>query len=329
VTEGVYMVKILTFCAHQPFLYLFKGMRHCSFYLIETALHRRFLQNWNESVRPLPDHFHLITRDQAREGLETRQYDIALAHNVSEYVDFLPFDIPQILLFHSTLSGRILEENSGIDKQKFRKKLEQLLKRSGGTAVFISELKKRDWNIPGRIIPTAVSLKEFHGFRGEEAVILRVTNQLRERRRIFNYYHHRRIVRGFPCHYLGYNPTITGAGPAGSFAELCHYYRSHRIFLFTADPTMEDGYNLAMLEAMATGMPVVSTANPSSPVVDGVNGYMSNNLNDLRKKIDELLQNVDLARELGSQGRETVKEQFPMDKFHHSWQKVFEERLKA
>lgn len=321
------MVKILTFCAHQPFLYLFKGMRDCSFYLIETDLHRRFLQNWNESVRPLPDHFNLITRDQAREGLKTRQYDIALAHNVSEYVDFLPFDIPQILLFHSTLSGRILEENSAINKRKFREKLKDLLKRSGGLAVFISELKKRDWEISGRIIPTAVSLEEFYGFHGEEAVILRVTNQLRERRRIFNYHQHRRLVRGFPCHYLGYNPTITGAGPASNFAELCNYYRSHRIFIYTTDPTMEDGYNLAMLEAMATGMPVISTSNPSSPVIDGVNGYISDDLNKLREKIDELLRDVGRARSLGAQGRETVRTQFSMEKFHQSWQKVFEDSL--
>ena len=79
-----------------------------------------------------------------------------------------------------------------------------------------------------------------------------------------------------------------------------------------------------MLEAMATGMPVVSVANPTSPVVDGVNGYISDDSHYLQDRIQELLSNRDLAIELGAKGRETVAKEFPISRFVRRWNALFD-----
>ena len=50
--------------------------------------------------------------------------------------------------------------------------------------------------------------------------------------------------------------------PARSFAHLRDLLRVHRFYIHTADPALEDGYNMATVEAMASGLPVLATAIP-------------------------------------------------------------------
>ena len=51
-------------------------------------------------------------------------------------------------------------------------------------------------------------------------------------------------------------------------------YCLQRVYLNTLVEDYEDGYNLALLEAMSAGMPVISIANKTSPIENGVNGYI-------------------------------------------------------
>ena len=86
----------------------------------------------------------------------------------------------------------------------------------------------------------------------------------------------------------------------------------------------EDGYNLAMLEAMATGMPVVTSQNKTSPICDGVNGFSSNDTDYLSRCIEKFMQDPELAKEMGGQAKKTVIEKFPINKFIQSWNNVIE-----
>ncbi|MFO7974020.1 MAG: glycosyltransferase, partial [Candidatus Hydrogenedentota bacterium] len=81
-------------------------------------------------------------------------------------------------------------------------------------------------------------------------------------------------------------------------------------------------YNLAMLEAMATGMPVVSLANPTSPLTDGEDGFLSYEAEVLRGHINNLLEDVSLAREIGARGKETVAREFPIELFAEQWRET-------
>jgi glycosyltransferase involved in cell wall biosynthesis len=52
--------------------------------------------------------------------------------------------------------------------------------------------------------------------------------------------------------------------------QMPHIYRDADIFVF---PTISDGFGAVMLEAMATGLPVISTDHCADIVDDGVNGF--------------------------------------------------------
>ena len=89
----------------------------------------------------------------------------------------------------------------------------------------------------------------------------------------------------------------------------------------------EDGYNLSMLEAMATGMPLVATPNRTSPIRNGITGYIDPDPGVLHERLAALLEDAELAFRLGEQARSSVAEEFPLDRFTTAWESLFEELL--
>ena len=321
-------MRIVTFCAHQPYLYLFAGMEGVQFDLIQLNEHRRFLQNWSEQVRPLPEGWELIDMARARERAEAGDYDLCMAHNINDYIDFLPFNLPLILVVHTSLTGRLKEEKSDIDSAVYKAYVHQLITKSAGEVVFTTALKRRDWGLEGEVIFPFVNVADYSGFTGEQASILRVANQLVERGDILMYDFHKFLTRKLPCTVVGHNPSLPDAHVAESWEELKGFYRGHRVYLHTAEPNLEDGFNLAMLEAMSTGMPVISTAHPTSPVIDSYNGFISDDLGELRARLELMLNEPELAQILGANARETVKRKFPISRFHEAWRQAFERAKK-
>jgi glycosyltransferase involved in cell wall biosynthesis len=82
----------------------------------------------------------------------------------------------------------------------------------------------------------------------------------------------------------------------------------------------EDGYNLALLEAMATGMPVATLVNQTSPIRDGVEGITGIDAEDLRDKVMSLLDNPEAASVMGQSARARVAQMFPVSAFRESWE---------
>lgn len=321
-------MKIVTFCAHQPYIYLFKGM-NVDLDLIQIKEQSRFLQNWNDAVRPLPKNWNLISWEEAQARLKRGYYQLALAHNISDYIDFLPYPLARVLVIHTTLSGRLTEERTHVDPEDYKKQFFQLIKKSGGAMVFVSEHKRKDWNLAGKVIPLAVDPEDYHGYHGEKASILRVSNQLIERGEILDYETHCYLTKDLALSLIGHNPKSPEARIADGWEDLKECYRSHRVYLHTAKTDLEDGYNTAMLEAMGTGMPIVCTAHPTSPVIDGVNGFISTDKVYLREKLIQLLNDQELAQKLGQQSRETALKLFHINGFQKSWEAVFKKALQS
>ena len=314
--------RIITVNAHQPYLHLFARLP-VRMDVIQLPGARHVLQRWSNAVRPLPPGWRLLTPEQADACLREGAYDLALAHNVSDYIDFNRYDLPKILVIHVSLTGRILDEKSTVDRETYVADVARLLEMTGGRLVFISEAKKRDWGLPGEVIPHGLDPADYPPYTGEEPRILRVANHLRERDALLDYRAHAEISRGFPLTLIGENPGIPGARMSRSWDDLKALYRSHRLYLYTAVEGREDGYNLAMLEAMAAGMPVVTTAHSSTPIRDRVNGLVSEDPERLRAGIRELLEDVEAARSLGAAARETVEREFSAEAFARRWTALF------
>ena len=94
-----------------------------------------------------------------------------------------------------------------------------------------------------------------------------------------------------------------------STAEMVHYYAEATLAVV---PSIYEGFGLPAGEAMACGVPVVSTDGGALPEVVGNAGVIvpAKSAEELVAAIAELLDNPDRRAELGAQGRERILEQF-------------------
>lgn len=310
-------MKILSFNWHTPYLSLLARLDH-EFEVAPPNIAAP-LKSWDHAMRPKPPNVREITTAQARERLAKEgYYDLLLAHNVKDIVMAKEARLPKLLVFHNRLSteaalGGRPEAADGHREQV--KTLTSLVYR-----VFISETKRADWDMPGEIILPGVDVLQYGGYTGEQRRVLRVGNSIRARDLMTGFSLQEEVLKGgLPNVIVGENPDIPGSKVSAGWEDLKKAYRENRLLLSTAMPPWEDGYNLAVLEAMATGMPVVSVENPTCPITGGVDGFVGAAAEGLREKILKLLDDADLARRIGAEGRKTVERLFPMSAFLEKW----------
>lgn len=91
-------------------------------------------------------------------------------------------------------------------------------------------------------------------------------------------------------------------------------------------PSLREGLPLAVLEAMACGLPVVATAIDGTPeaVVDGSTGYLiePNNVEQLADRLQDLIADKAARESFGLAGRERVETQFTEEKWQNDFIEV-------
>jgi len=90
---------------------------------------------------------------------------------------------------------------------------------------------------------------------------------------------------------------------------LWEYYAASDVFVF---PTIYEPFGLVIVEAMASGLPVITSgiAGAADVIIDGVNGLLlrePSDVNDLAAKIESLLLNAELRKTMGEHAREAVE----------------------
>lgn len=97
--------------------------------------------------------------------------------------------------------------------------------------------------------------------------------------------------------------------------DIYSYYSIFDIFVF---PTLAEGMPLAIIEAMATGVPVVTTSIGGNKelVIDGVTGLLipPQNVTALANAIEYLLENPAIAREMGNAGKKRIEKSYDIVK---------------
>jgi glycosyltransferase involved in cell wall biosynthesis len=92
-------------------------------------------------------------------------------------------------------------------------------------------------------------------------------------------------------------------------------YAQHDIFVF---PSLVEGMPLTLLEAMASGMPVVvtDTCGMGDVVEDRVNGLLvpPADVSAIVSAVDQLHDSMELRKQLGQQARETMR--------RYTWERV-------
>jgi tetratricopeptide (TPR) repeat protein/glycosyltransferase involved in cell wall biosynthesis len=317
-------LKILTFNWHEPYLCLLSKIGH-EFLVVEPEITPGKNRHWDTNMRPLPENVRLLSLQEALAQLNQNSVDLVIAHNVKDLIEIRDYTLPKILVFHNRLTTEIDLGNGKVDRDEYLSKIQPFLEQA--KKVFISESKKDDWGLDGKVIPPGIDVKEFDAYTGENSCILRVGNLLKERDLMLGFTASEKIIAGLPAVTLGMNPSIPEARLSTGFQDLKDHYRTSRIYLNTTVDVYEDGYNLSMLEAMATGMPVISTSNRTSPIVNGVNGYISDDINYLRSHVAELLMDPEKAKAMGAEARKTVELKFGQAAFLKSWVEAIQESI--
>jgi glycosyltransferase involved in cell wall biosynthesis len=134
----------------------------------------------------------------------------------------------------------------------------------------------------GHIVSNAVEPCDYLPYDGCTAAGLLIANEISKRKHIFLWKFHQQAFEKLPIRLVRRNPDMPGATAARDWDALKRILSRHRFFVHTADPRFEDGYNMATLEAMAAGLPVLGNRHPTSPVKHGVSGYLSDDPAELR-----------------------------------------------
>jgi len=318
-------LNILSFNWHEPYLCLLSEIGH-NFLIVEPQISEGNYRRWNTNMRPIPDNVRLLSENEAVDHLDKGEVDILIAHNIKDLIRLESYVLPKILVFHNKLSTEIALGNNKINYKDYLSKVGPLL--TDVKKVFISEGKRSDWGMDGDVILPGLDVDEYGGYLGENRSILRVGNLLQERDLMMGFSKGEDILAGFNSVTLGMNPNIDKSRLSDGFDDLISNYRSQRLYLNTTVEKYEDGYNLSLLEAMAVGMPVISTANKTSPIKNGVNGYISEDKNYLIQCTARLLNDLNLAKTLGEKARETVKNIYPKSTFIKLWNKCIYDAIR-
>jgi len=109
--------------------------------------------------------------------------------------------------------------------------------------------------------------------------------------------------------------------------DMTDLYAKHEVFVF---PSLVEGMPLTMLEAMATGMPVVTTntSGMADVVEDNVNGLLvlAGDAEALAASIETLCQSGELRARLGRAGQETMR-RYTWSRIAEQIEKIFERAL--
>ena len=116
--------------------------------------------------------------------------------------------------------------------------------------------------------------------------------------------------------------------------EVLKFHQEADIFLtpsIITDQGVEEGLPVALMEAMASGLPVVSTLTGSIPelIEDGLSGYLvpERDVDMLSDRLGSLVKDPELRERMGVVGRRRIEEHFDVNKLNKRLEEIFERLL--
>jgi Glycosyl transferases group 1 len=303
--------RLLVFNCHEPWVYQLRALGQPIDIIID--LPGRHLRGWDYELRPLPPRARLLSLTEARQS--SSPYDAIIAHNLTDLLDARSMPGPRVLVIHLTLDGVLLEQSCRTGPAEFRKTFAEYVRHTATQVVAVSRLKGTSWGFSDEPVLLAADSADYLPWQGDLACGLRVSNFVLRRARTLLWDFHQQAFANVPVALVGHNPEIPGVYSSRSWAELKEILRRHRFFIHTAHPDLEDGYNMATLEAMAAGLPVLGNVHPTSAVEHGISGFLSDDPKQLAAYAKLLLEDRPLSRAMGRAAQIRVAEKFSMQAF--------------
>ncbi len=215
-------------------------------------------------------------------------------------------------------------------------KTERLMREMRERGVTIVRYSPAERHLPdyagaAAVVRFAKSPAELGGWHGSERRVVTFAQTMRKRRDVCGFDAFDASTRGLERSLYGFgNEDVDWAEGPLAHEQLLDVLRSSRVYF--AAGTKPASYTLGFLEAWMTGTPVVALGRelggpPAYPNVyevpdlieHGVDGFCSDDVDELRDRIARLLDDHDLARRIGRAGREKAVATFGHDAIGRQW----------
>ncbi len=312
--------RLLVFDCHEAWVYQLRALDWPMDVLV--GLKGRHVAGWDEAMRPVPPNARLVSLDEVLANQAS--YSCIIAHNLTDLLDVKTLAGPRLFVIHQTLDSMVREQRSTVSAEELRRAVAHYVELIGAHVIAVTALKGRSWGYDQDIVTSSADPKDYLAYTGDLACGLRVANHIAQKSQSLLWDFHESAFAGVPVTIVGHNHDIPGVEPARDWANLKQILSRHRFFIHTADPQLEDGFNMATLEAMAAGLPILGNPHPTSPIAHGVSGFLSDDPAELRAYAVRLLEEPDLAAQMGREARKAVLEKFPPERFATGLQRAIQ-----
>lgn len=318
-------LNIITFPTHERYQSNMADV-NANFWMVNHAK----MKKWNNTYAEMPknhfmlnetEDFLLFPNDLIFDGVLSQskyaQYDVA--KKISSCLH-----IPLICLEHTCRINAEEETISfgDINKKRFSDMsiwCDKNKNKIGNSNIFISEYSVKSWKFEKEhiIIHHGIDTNLFSNKNiKRKNEILSIVNDWKNRDAECGYYLWQEITKGLNTKVLGSNPGLSE--PAKNVYELVDAYNKSRIFLNTA---IFSPIPTVLLEAMACGCCVISTncGMVGEIIQNGINGFISNDINEIKKYINICSNDEQLCKKIGYNARKTILEKFNLSKFVQNW----------
>lgn len=187
---------------------------------------------------------------------------------------------------------------------------------------YFNQLMWDNGQVRTRVIEHGV-VEPIAAYTGELDKGIVVINNLQARGRLLGYDIFQKVSKIIPLDLVGMGTANIGLGEV-LHPDLPSFIGKYRFFF---NPIRWTSLGLAICEAMMLGIPVVglATTELSAAIKNEESGFIHTDVDYLVDKMKKMLDDKDLAVNVGSAGRQLALERFNIKRFTREWKSLFEE----
>jgi glycosyltransferase involved in cell wall biosynthesis len=173
------------------------------------------------------------------------------------------------------------------------------------------------------LLPLGFDPADYEGYTGDIGRLVTIASEFASRQELRPLFTNA-VVKGEPHSFIGSGNKVLDNGIGyTAHADVKAIMRHFRGMVYAAIASAGSSY--AVGEALMTGMPVALSdfADWRAYIVNGVNGMVSDSIDEVQCFCRLLLSSKRYAREVGERGREMMIQHFTLDKFLARWDRLF------
>ena len=302
-------LRILTWHVHGNYLYNLTQVPH-DFYLVTDAA-RSMHHSGRSGILPWGANVH----EAPVETLQDMAFDVVMFQSRHEWDEAQHRELseaqrrlPRIYIEHDPPQAHPTDSRHWVDDPNV-------------LLVHVTPFNVLMWDsgsTPTRVIDHGVLPLQTASYSGHVARGIVVVNNLQSRGRRLGLDVYRQVAERVPLTLYGMGSEAVGGAGEVPNDRLPGVMAAHRFFF---NPIRWTSLGLAIIEAMMVGLPIVGLATTELVTVirNGENGFVDTRIEPLVDAMQQLLEQPELARELGAAARRTAEARFGIDRFVADW----------